>query len=225
MSPNVGDAVGPDVAVVGGTDAAASGAGTSAAAATGAAAGAATGFASTGGAGRAGGGAIPPVERTTLRRGGAGADGSDAAAAGAALTAGSAKGDANGSGIATSGAAGTVGPSTFGSSFGALLAFVLGSAFGFGSSTIGSRRSSRLSASRRMRSADGSSMLDEWLLTPILSSSERSSTTWFSTPSSRASSYTLIFLVANAVLQLHRAALCRPVAPVRGCSVQSRTEL
>ena len=57
-----------------------------------------------------------------------------------------------------------------------------------GSSAIGSPRSPRLSARRRMRSADGSSMLDEWLFTPIFSSSERSSTTWFSTPSSRASS-------------------------------------
>ena len=46
----------------------------------------------------------------------------------------------------------------------------------------------RLSASRRTRSAEGSSMLDEWLLTPILSSFESSTTTWLSTPSSRASS-------------------------------------
>ena len=50
------------------------------------------------------------------------------------------------------------------------------------------RAGSRLSASRRTRSADGSSMLDEWLFTPILSSSESSRTTWLSTPSSRASS-------------------------------------
>src|SRR5207248_3346904 len=64
-------------------------------------------------------------------------------------------------------------------------------------STIGSRRSPSWSARRRTRSASGSSMLDEWLLTPILSRSQRSRTTWFSTPSSRASSYTRIFLVAK----------------------------
>ena len=52
----------------------------------------------------------------------------------------------------------------------------------------GSRRSPSASARRRTRSAEGSSMLDEWLLTPILSRSARSSTTWFSTPSSLASS-------------------------------------
>ena len=44
-------------------------------------------------------------------------------------------------------------------------------------STIGSRRSPSSSARRRARSADGSSMLDEWLFTPILSSSQSSSTT------------------------------------------------
>ena len=46
----------------------------------------------------------------------------------------------------------------------------------------------RQSARRRTRSAEGSSMLDEWLFTPILSSFESSTTTWLSTPSSRASS-------------------------------------
>ena len=55
------------------------------------------------------------------------------------------------------------------------------------------RRRARLrmpfeSARRRTRSAVGSSMLDEWLFTPILSSLASSSTTAFSTPSSRASS-------------------------------------
>ena len=59
---------------------------------------------------------------------------------------------------------------------------------GSGSSTIGSRRRPSASARRRTRSAEGSSMLDEWLLTPILRRSARSSTTWFSTPSSLASS-------------------------------------
>ena len=46
----------------------------------------------------------------------------------------------------------------------------LGSGSGSGSSTTGSRRRPLESARRRTRSADGSSMLDEWLFTPILSS-------------------------------------------------------
>ena len=149
----------------------------------------ATGLGSGAGAGRGTGAGIPPVERTTLRRGGAGA--STTGAAGASTVTGS----ATGAGTSTAGATGS-GASTTGSAFGAtflagasaFLAFAFSLGAAFGSSTIGSPRRPRLSASRRMRSADGSSMLDEWLLTPILSSSERSSTTWFSTPSSRASS-------------------------------------
>ena len=66
--------------------------------------------------------------------------------------------------------------------------FSAGGASTTGSSTVGSRRSPSASARRRTRSARGSSMLDEWLFTPILRRSHRSSTTWFSTPSSRASS-------------------------------------
>ena len=152
-----------------------------------AAAGATGCFVSGAGAGRGTGAGIPPVERTTLRHGGAGASATGSAGASAVT------GSATGAGVSTAGATGS-GVSTTGSAFGAtffagasaFLAFSLGAAFG--SSTIGSPRRSRLSASRRMRSADGSSMLDEWLFTPILSSSERSRTTWFSTPSSRASS-------------------------------------
>ena len=45
------------------------------------------------------------------------------------------------------------------------------------SSVIGSRRSPSESANRRTRSASGSSMLDEWLLTPIFNRSHKSSTT------------------------------------------------
>ena len=66
--------------------------------------------------------------------------------------------------------------------------FSAGGASTTGSSTVGSRRSPSASARRRTRSASGSSMLEEWLFTPILRRSHRSSTTWFSTPSSRASS-------------------------------------
>jgi hypothetical protein len=62
-----------------------------------------------------------------------------------------------------------------------------GAGSGSGSTTISLRRP-RESARRRTRSADGSSMLDEWLFTPILSSLESSTTTALSTPSSRASS-------------------------------------
>ncbi len=139
----------------------------------------ATGFESGGAAGRgAGGGAMPPVERTTRGRGasatGAGSLGS---AAGSGVVDGSA-----GAGVSTTGAAGASGALGLPRDDG------LGLGSGLGSSTIGSPRRSRLSARRRTRSADGSSMLDEWLLTPILSSSARSSTTWFSTPSSRANS-------------------------------------
>ena len=57
-----------------------------------------------------------------------------------------------------------------------------------GSSTTGSRFMPLESARRRTRSAEASSMLDEWLLTPILSSAPRSRTWAFSIPSSRASS-------------------------------------
>ena len=134
----------------------------------------------------AGGGAtgagMPPVERITRCAGRVGSGGG--AASGAAVSA------AAGTGTAGSGAAGAGLPRP--------RAPVVGAAFGLGSSMIGSPRRSRLSASRRTRSAEGSSMLDEWLFTPILSSSARSRTTWLSTPSSRASSYTLIFFVAKA---------------------------
>lgn len=75
----------------------------------------------------------------------------------------------------------------------------LGAGGGGASSTTGSRRIPRLSARRRTRSAEGSSIEDEWLLTPTRNSSHSSSTAWFSTPSSRASSYTRIFFVAKTV--------------------------
>jgi hypothetical protein len=135
-----------------------------------------------GSSGRAGGGGTPTpgVERTTRRSGsgssagsGAGADAGSGASillvlvltAGAGPRAGGGgMGARSGSGATTTGA---------------------GSGSGSGS---GSRFSPRESARRLTRSADGSSMLDEWLLTPILSSLESSTTTWLSMPSSRASS-------------------------------------
>jgi ferredoxin len=57
-----------------------------------------------------------------------------------------------------------------------------------GSSTIGSRRIPFESARRRTRSAIGSSMLEEWLLAPILSSRHSSRHSSLLSPSSRASS-------------------------------------
>ena len=80
-------------------------------------------------------------------------------------------------------AAGAVGRDRFGRG----LRSAAGAGSGSGSGTT-SRRRPFESASRRTRSADGSSMLDEWLFTPILSSFESSTTTSLSTPSSRASS-------------------------------------
>ncbi|GEM_PF-3053886 len=55
------------------------------------------------------------------------------------------------------------------------------------------RLSPRLSAFRRTRSAWASSMLEEWLRTPMPRASQRSSASLFVIPSSRASSYTRIF--------------------------------
>ncbi|HVA42248.1 MAG TPA: hypothetical protein VNF50_02075, partial [Acidimicrobiales bacterium] len=62
-----------------------------------------------------------------------------------------------------------------------------GSAGAGASSVIGARRRPSASALRRTRSAWASSMLEEWLLTPIPSAKQRSSASLFSRPSSRAS--------------------------------------
>jgi len=64
----------------------------------------------------------------------------------------------------------------------------------FGSSGWCSRMSPSRAALRRTRSACASSMLDEWLLTPMPSASDRSRASLFVRPSSRASSYNRIFL-------------------------------
>jgi hypothetical protein len=113
-------------------------------------------------------------------------------------TAGFSSSAAIGSGAgAGSGSIGDAGSSTTGAvDFVAVVAFLAGAFFGAGSalaaagsgSGIGSFLRPRLSARRRTRSADGSSMLDEWLFTPILSSFANSTTTALSTPSCRASS-------------------------------------
>jgi len=73
-------------------------------------------------------------------------------------------------------------------------AFFFPAAFfgGSGSSGCTSRLSPSRSAFLRTRSACASSMLEEWLLTPMPSASQRSSVSLLVSPSSRASSYTLI---------------------------------
>ena len=123
---------------------------------------------------------------------GAGVDGAcDAAvewAAGATGAAGSATGR-------DSVAAGTTGAGDAGSSADVVAAaFLLAAAFlavfltGSGSSGCWSRRRPSASALRRTRSACASSMLDEWLFTPMPSAMQRSRHSLFVSPSSRASS-------------------------------------
>ncbi len=68
-----------------------------------------------------------------------------------------------------------------------------------GSSGCLSRRSPSRSALRRTRSAWASSMLDEWLVTPMPRSRQRSSASLLVRPSSRPSSYTRIFLAKSYV--------------------------
>ncbi len=124
------------------------------------------------GSGNGSGSGSPPVERTT-RCGASGAAGASVSVA----TAGAGAPSSSGA-LACLGAA-------FAVDFFAVDFLGLG---GSGSSTIGSRRIPFESARRRTRSAIGSSMLEEWLLTPILSSVVSSSTSSFEMPSSRASS-------------------------------------
>jgi hypothetical protein len=145
---------------------------------------AAAGRSAAGSSGLAGGGGTPTpgVDRTTRLAGSAaGSKSGSGAGAGAGsgasivlvllLTVGAGRREGGGGMGARSGS----GATTTGA----------GSGSGSGS---GARFSPRESARRLTRSADGSSMLDEWLLTPILSSFESSTTTWLSMPSSRASS-------------------------------------
>jgi hypothetical protein len=76
-----------------------------------------------------------------------------------------------------------------------------------GSSGCLSRRNPSRSALRRTRSAWASSMLDEWLVTPMPRSRQRSNASLLVRPSSRPSSYTRIFLAksyVNPFLRRHR---------------------
>jgi hypothetical protein len=70
---------------------------------------------------------------------------------------------------------------------------------GAGSSGCLSRRSPSRSTLRRTRSAWASSMLDEWLVTPMPRPRLRSNASLLVRPSSRASSYTRIFLAKSYV--------------------------
>ena len=121
---------------------------------------------------------------------GAGVDtaGASSGALGAGVdTAGASSGepDAGAGGLAA-------GVSTTIAGVGAAALAVLG---GSGSSSGGwwSRISPSRSARRRTRSACASTTLDEWLLSPIPSASQRSSVSLLVRPSSRASSYSRIF--------------------------------
>ena len=90
-------------------------------------------------------------------------------------------------------------------------AFFFGS--GCGSSGCWSRTSPSRSALRRTRSACASTMLDEWLFTPIPSAWHRSSVSLLVSPSSRANSYTRMFAgksVLSPLVVLRRRPVCSP---------------
>ena len=185
-----GSVVAVDAAAGSGAAAAAgrsAGAGAGAGAGVGAGAGAGAGTAAGGAATGAGRGAgaptsgITPVERTTRCGADAGTSIGGSSRSGTSTGAGAGAGSSTVTSVVVS--------STTGSALALVLAAVrLGLGSGSGASTTTSRRRPSLSARRRTRSAEGSSMLDEWLLTPIFRRSARSRTTWFSTPSSLASS-------------------------------------
>jgi hypothetical protein len=122
-------------------------------------------------------GASPPGVLVTNRRGsGSGGGPPPSTAAGGAVS-------ATGATDAGAGAAGAAAAAAF-----------LGGSSGW----TGRRRPSR-SAFRRTRSAWASSMLDEWLFTPMPSATHRSSVSLLVSPSSRANSYSRI-LAANGLV-------------------------
>ena len=183
-----GAAAGGAAAAAGATGGA--GAGRGAGAGAGGAGGAARGGAGGAGggvgasAGRAGGrgGAVEPLEVSTRRTGGV-ATGGDAGAAGASET------GASGTGA---GAAGAAGASASGVALAA--AFLAVAFLGFsGSGGCSSRMRPSRSALRRTRSACGSSMLEECVLTAMPRFTHRSRVSLLVRPSSFASSWTRIF--------------------------------
>ena len=127
-----------------------------------------------------------------------GASGSGAGAgAGAGTTgtgAGSTAAGSSISGSATATAAGSVAPAFFVVFAAAFTGFA-----GFSSTGCSARISPSRSARRRTRSACASSMLDEWLFTPIPSATARSSVSLLVIPSSLASSWRRIFAGKGAV--------------------------
>jgi hypothetical protein len=124
--------------------------------------------------------------------GSTGADGSGIVTTGA----GSATGAGATSGSVTATAAGS---SAFAAAFFVVLAAAFAGLAGLASSGCSGRISPSRSARRRTRSACASSMLEEWLLTPIPSATERSSVSLLVIPSSLASSWRRIFAGKGAV--------------------------
>lgn len=124
---------------------------------------------------------------------GAGFGAAGASAAGAGFSTGATGPDvgstADAGGVATSAATGAGAASTASLFFDA--PFFFGS--GCGSSGCWSRTRPSRSAFRRTRSACASTMLDEWLFTPMPSAWHKSSVSLLVSPSSRANSYTRIF--------------------------------
>ncbi len=127
---------------------------------------------------------------------GAGASGTSTGAAASATAAGAGSGTVSTGGwISTTGASTTSrtgavsGSTTTGSAAeAAAAAFFVGRRAGLGSSGWTSRLRPSRSALRRTRSAWASSMLEEWLFTPIPKETARSSASLFVRPSSLASS-------------------------------------
>ncbi len=125
--------------------------------------------------------------------------GTEAAAGAGTAAAGATTGAGAGAGVGTGTAAGTTAAGTAAAAAGsaatgaAPVALPLVTLTGLGSSGCSARTSPSRWALRRTRSACASSMLDEWLLTPIPRSMERSRASLLVRPSSRASSWTRIF--------------------------------
>ena len=127
------------------------------------------------------GGVAEPLDENT-RFGGAGSGSGSGSGTGSGTGSGSGSGTGSGSGSGTGSGSGSGTGSGTGS----------GSGSGSGSGTT-SRMSPSFAARRRTRSPWASTIPDEWLLTPMPRISQRSRTSLFSIPSSRASSYTRMF--------------------------------
>jgi hypothetical protein len=148
------------------------------------------------GAGAAGAGAAAAAAGATGS--GAGAAGSITGVAGS-TTGRSATGSTTGGSATIVGAGAGALAGSAGAGVVAVAAFFDVRLAGLGSSGWTSRTSPSLTARRRTRSAWASSMLEEWLFTPMPSAIERSRASLFVRPSSLASSWTRIFPATCAV--------------------------